>query len=394
MNVPSLSALGIRSTGFGPPTWSAYGGANRTAIDLRQPRIYILIRSADVPNGACPPDEPAEHRAVTTADTAYTGETQPRKKWVAVLLTFLCPGLGYMYVGQFIKGLTVNLLFLLLLEGFIIALSVLKFFPLLPFLVLAGGWLVFTGLIASEVAARAEDVGDGYVLQGYNHWTIYLVAFLLSYVVPIALTANFTTNNLWQLEGVDNAAMYPTIEPGDTVLVDLTAFRTDAPERGKVVATTAADESSNKDDSLEFLRVVGVHNDVVRLEGNTLYVNDEAVGHSPLDEAQVADSELDGETGLLAWVEHNQGERYVISVSPRVYTELTMPPTRLESDEYFLLADNRSQVPVYGQEADIRDSRNFGEVAGSDLVGVPRYIFWSTGPDGSVQWERIGLRVR
>ncbi|MFP4599629.1 MAG: signal peptidase I [Persicimonas sp.] len=334
---------------------------------------------------------------MTTAETAYTGETKPRKKWVAVALTFLCPGLGYMYVGQFIKGLTVNLLFLLLLEGFIIALSVLKFFPLLPFLVLAGGWLVFTGLIASEVAARAEEAGDGYVLQGYNHWTIYLVAFLLSYLVPIALTANFTTNNLWRLERVDNAAMYPTIEPGDTVLVDLTAFRTDAPERGEVVATGAgasANSAADRDSPLEFLRIVGVHNDVVRMEGNTLYVNDDAVGHSPLDEAQVAESELDGETGLLAWVEHNQGERYVISVSPRVYTELTMEPARLESDEYFLLADNRSQVPVDGREADIRDSRNFGEVAGSNLVGVPRYIFWSTDPDGSVQWERIGLQVR
>jgi signal peptidase I len=325
---------------------------------------------------------------VTTADTAYKGETKHRKKWVAIALTYICPGLGYMYVGQFIKGLTVNLLFLLMLEIFIISLSILKFFPLIPFVVLVVAWLVFATLIAAEVGQQAEEAGGDYVLQGYNHWTIYLVAFLLSFVVPVVLTVDFTQSNLWQLETVENGAMYPTVQPGETVLVDLNAFRESAPVRGDVVATTPPEA-----DGMQILRVVGVHQDVVRMEGNTLFVNDEAVGRSPLDAGAVAHADLEEDSGLLAWVEHNQGERYVISVSPRVYTELTMPPTRLEPDQYFLLADNRSQVPVQGEKASIRDSRNFGNLDGDRLDGVPRFIFWSVGPDGSIRWDRIGLRV-
>jgi signal peptidase I len=311
-----------------------------------------------------------------------------------MVLTYLCPGLGYMYVGQFIKGLTVNLLFLLMLEIFIISLSILKFFPIIPFLVLVVAWIVFSTLIALEVGKEAKQQGDDYLLQGYNHWTIYIVAYLLTFVVPIVLTADFTRSNLWQLETVENGAMYPTVQPGETVLVDLNAFRQQAPVRGAVVAVTPPET-----DDMQILRVVGVHQDTVRMEGTTLYVNDEAVGRSPLDEkqlegTQIADSELEKDTGLLAWVEHNQGERYVISVSPRVYTELTMPPTRLESDQFFLLADNRSQVPVQGESAQIRDSRNFGNLSGDHLEGVPRFIFWSVGPDGSIRWDRIGLRVR
>lgn len=329
-----------------------------------------------------------EPRLVTTADTKYTGETKPRKKWLAVLLTYLCPGLGYMYVGHFIKGLTINLLFLLMLEVFVIAFSVMKFFPIVPFLVLVAGWLIFSTLIALNVAREADELGSDYVLQGYNHWTIYLISYLLSFLVPVVLTFDFTTSKLWRLEAVDNAAMYPTIQPGDTVLTDLNAFRDQAPVRGEIVATPAPDGGA------EFLRIVGVHNDIVRMEGNTLYVNDEQVGRSPLKDDEITQAELDKDSGLLAWVEHNQGEKYVISVSPRVYTELTMPPTRLGSDEYFLLADNRSQVPIRGEKAQIRDSRNFGKVSGDALAGVPRFIFWSRGPDGSIRWDRIGLRVQ
>ncbi len=326
---------------------------------------------------------------MTTAETAYNGETKPRKRWLAVLLTYLCPGLGYVYVGQLVKGLTLNLLFLLALEVFVIAFSVLKFFPILPFLVLVAGWLIFATLLAVDVRKQADEAGDDYVLKGYNHWTIYLVAYLVSFLVPVVLTLNFTTHRLWRLQTVHSSAMYPTIQSGDTVLTDLNAFHKDAPVRGEIVATTDPDGGS-----MEFLRIVGVHNDIVRMEGNTLYVNDEQVGRAPLKDDEITHAELDKDNGLLAWVEFNQGQRYVISVSPRVFSELTMPPTRLESDEYFLLADNRSQVPVHGEHTKIRDSRNFGKVKGDDLVGIPRYIFWSTAPDGSIRWDRIGLRVR
>jgi signal peptidase I len=377
------------------------------AIDLRRDRIYIFFRFKVLERLISRPHRSFSsitdrQRHVTTADatdkgktpqsgeTPYRGETKPRNKWVAVALTYLCPGLGYMYVGQFIKGLTINLLFLLMLEIFIISLSILKFFPIIPFAVLVGAWLVFSTLIALELASQADQAGDDFVLQGYNHWTIYLVVYLLTFLVPIALTVEFTQSNLWQLETVENGAMYPTVQPGETVLVDMNAFRQHAPVRGDVVAVTPPEA-----DEMQILRVVGVNQDVVRMEGNTLFVNDEAVGRSPLvDQDELAHNELEKESGLLAWVEHNQGERYVISVSPRVYTELTMPPTRLEPDQYFLLADNRSQVPVQGEKAKIRDSRNFGNVAGEQLEGVPRYIFWSVGPDGSIRWDRIGLRVR
>lgn len=309
---------------------------------------------------------------------------------MARTLAFLCPGLGYLYVGEFVRGITVNLLFLFLLELFIIAWSVLKFFPHIPFLVFVAAWVVFSALAASSVGRKAEAFGDDeYVLSGYNNWLIYAGVFLLSYVAPIGLSVQFATNNLWEFDAVETASMYPTLEPGDTALIDLSAFRLRPPERGEVVAVQPPDENA-----IRLMRVVGVQDDIIRMEGDTLFVNDQPVGQMPLDEQE---TELDdeGEANLLAHVEFNQDQQYVISVSPKSFTDMTMNPVKIGPKEFFLLADNRDKVPVGGASGNIRDSRNFGVVDAENLIGVPRYIAWSEDPEsGAIRWDRIGLRVQ
>lgn len=326
----------------------------------------------------------------------YTGETRARKKWVAVLLTWLCPGLGSIYLGRMLRGLSINLLFLVALELFVLLWSLQKFFPLLPFAVFVTGWLVFSTLLALE-HVREIDAQPTYPLRAYNHWTIYIVVFLLSFMVPIALTVGFTETYLWRIDPVRSAAMYPGLQPGDSVLVDLTALKKQPAERGDVVAVQLPEQSDP-----DFLRVVATQGDLVRMEGDTLYVNDEAVARSPLQSEDPNLKDTDDDSAILAMVEHNQGSRYVIAVSPRVFSGLVLPPTQLEADRFFLLSDNRSQIPIQDARAGstpahstaIRDSRNFGALASGELLGKPRYIFWSRAPDGSTRWERIGLRVR
>ena len=326
---------------------------------------------------------------MTETHTEYRGETSPRDPTIARLLAFVCPGLGYLYVGEFVRGITVNLLFLFLLELFIISWSILKFFPLIPFLVLVVAWLVFAGLVASSVGRKAEELDESeFVLRGYNNWMIYAGVFLLTYVAPIGLSAQFATNHLWDFEPVQTASAYPTLEPGDTTLIDLNSFRLRAPRRGEVVAVQPPDENR-----IRFLRVVGVKGDIIRMEGETLYVNEQPVGQAPLnDDTDIDESE---EANLLAQVEFNQGQQYVISVSPKSFTNMTMDPVKIGPKEFFVLADNRDKVPVGTEDAKIRDSRNFGVVESEQLVGVPMYIAWSESPDsGTVRWKRIGLQVQ
>lgn len=331
---------------------------------------------------------------MTTAEQTeptYSGETKKRKKWVVVLLTYICPGLGSLYLGQMLRGLMINLLFLMALEIFIIAWSLTQFFPLLPFAVFVGGWLLFCTLLALENIRRIDKI-DNYILRGYNHWTLYLVTFILSFLLPIGLTLNFGAKNLWDFKSIDTNAMYPTIQAGDTVLTDLNAFRHESPSVGDIVALKTPEGPGT-----DFLRIVATPNDIIEMDGHTLTVNEDVIRRAPLEPEEILGADLDDTSELLPKVEHNKGQRYVVATSPSTFSSFSLPPNKLGSNAYFLLADNRSQTPDFvekGLHNNPRDSRNFGPVGSNDFKGVPRFIFWSRAADGSVRWDRIGLRVR
>lgn len=316
----------------------------------------------------------------------YVGETKPRHRGVAVALSIVCPGIGYMYTGHLLKGITVNLLFLLILETFVIVFSILKFFPLLPLVVVGAAWAVFTGFVTASVL-RQVGAEEPYVLRGYNHWTIYSVVFVLTYAAPILGTAQFISQYLLGFDDIGSAAMYPTLQVGDVALVDKSAFRTNPPRRGELVAVRTEPGARPL-----VLRVVGVEDDIIRIEGETVFVNHEPLERSQLDDTALRVPSLDGEGDLLAMVEENDGNRYVISVSPKAFIAHSMPPTKLAANELFVLADNRSQVSAKGPER-IRDSRDFGPVTLEDVAGGPLYIAWSSDPGGT-RFERIGLRTQ
>jgi signal peptidase I len=49
------------------------------------------------------------------------------------------------------------------------------------------------------------------------------------------------------------------------------------------------------------------------------------------------------------------------------------------------MADNRNAG---------EDSRHWGPVAQTQIIGRPVWIYWSSDADGHPRWSRIGLRVR
>lgn len=326
-------------------------------------------------------------------DIEYRGETRARKPHVATLAAILCPGLAYLYVGRLTKGVTVNLLFVFLVELFIILMSWLKFFPLLPLLVLVASWITFGALIALDVREiiREEDFEHEYVLEPFNHWLIYSLVAVLTLVAPILASVEVTERYMITAAPVRNASMYPTLLPGDVVLIDRHGFDATGQRRGDIVAVSA-----NKPGApVHVLRVVGLQGDVIRVEGDMLYLNDEPVERVPLDLAAhgVETGGLLARSDMLAMIERNRDERYVISMSRATVTKTSIAPTQLEEGEMFLLADNRSQVPLDERHPRIRDSRNFGALDLDKLRGKPLYILWSSGEDG-VRWERVGIKLQ
>ena len=330
----------------------------------------------------------------TQADDAleYRGETRPRNRQVATLVTLLCPGLGYMYIGKPLLGLTINLLFILLVEIFVILQGMLKFFPLLPGLVLALSWIGFATLAALDVRERLATHGsEEYLLRSYNHWLPYSLMALLSFALPIFLSFKVTLYSLWEITALEHSGMAPTLLRGDVLLVDRSGFSARAPQPGEIVAVSSGKEGA----PTHVLRVIATHKDTIRVEGDLVYINDEILEHEPLTLAMLPGLHDAQDASLMTLAERNREQRYAITMAKRAVNRTSVPPTEIGARELYLLTDNRSQVQLAGQEAKIRDSRSFGPVHYDRVRGRPAFILWSADPEtGHTRWERIGLRVQ
>lgn len=127
---------------------------------------------------------------------------------------------------------------------------------------------------------------------------------------------------------VENISMKPTLQPGEFLLVNRVAYKWGEPSIGDIVIFHAPGESE-----LDYIkRVIGVPGDVVRIEGGTVYINNQAL-YEPY-----------------------------ISAPPSYTGEWIVP-----IDEYFVLGDNRNSSS---------DSHLWGFVPKEDLVGRALLIYW------------------
>lgn len=318
--------------------------------------------------------------------------TKPRDRRVAQLLAALSPGLGWMYVGKPWRGLAANLAYVAGLAALVGMFVVLEFFPLLPLLVLAVGWLVFTTLIVRDVGRTVDEQSEPYELRAYNHWTIYSATALLTYAVPLAAIVGMSTRSVWDLREVEDRAMYPTVRPGETILVDQTAYRSTPPERGDLVALTVPGSDGNRS---RILRVVAAGGDRIQLSAGTIYVNGTRLPRAPVD-ARLASAAGSETRDWELWVEQNGETTYVVSMRPSHRGEPEFESKELDDDSLYLLADNRSHSE--GGDGDTsapRDSRDFGPVRRGAVAGEPLYVAWSTDPStGTIRWDRIGTELQ
>lgn len=136
---------------------------------------------------------------------------------------------------------------------------------------------------------------------------------------------------------IASTSMEPTLSAGDSVLVDKLAYGDDGPRRGELVVfeAQAGEETALK-------RVVGVAGDTVGLEDGVLVVN----GRRP-------------------------AEPYT---DPEAIDSVFFGPVRVPPGTVFVLGDNRF---------DSDDSRDFGAVPTSDVIGRVRARIW---PPGRWRW--------
>ncbi|MGG4127305.1 signal peptidase I [Paenibacillus illinoisensis] len=140
---------------------------------------------------------------------------------------------------------------------------------------------------------------------------------------------------VFNLSMVKGQSMQPTLVERDRLFVNKIVYDIGKPSRFDVIVLRDPSEGVEKK---EFLvkRIVGLPGDTVEVRDHHLFVNGE-----------------------------QQAETYTD-------TEVQDPdfgPITLEDDHYFVMGDNR-------HEGKSKDSRVFGSITSSEIVGKAEFIFW------------------
>jgi len=192
------------------------------------------------------------------------------------------------------------------------------------------------------------------------------------WVESLAFTIIFVlifTNYIAQATQVPTESMKPTILVGDHFFLDKIAFPANYPEalqrylpqrsvkRGDIIAFR-----SPTDESIPFVkRVIGTPGDTVEERNKNVYINGQ---------------KLD--------------ETYKIHVDPTIYSEDPWTPEELKvrdnygpivvpPDKFFVMGDNRDNS---------NDSRYWGFVDRTKIIGKPLFVYWSYESDPYVPGEK------
>ncbi|NMO98089.1 signal peptidase I [Paenibacillus lemnae] len=175
-------------------------------------------------------------------------------------------------------------------------------------------------------APESNKSGNSFGAELWDWFKTIAIAFC------IMMLLNVFVFNLSMVKG---ESMEPTLTASERLFINKIGYRFSDPQRGDVIVLK---DPSDGPDKKEFLvkRVVGVPGDTVEVKGHILYVNGEA-----------------------------QEEKY----TDVPIEDPDMEPVTLEKNHYFVMGDNR-----HFQKS--KDSRRFGSVNKSDIVGKAEFIFW------------------
>jgi signal peptidase I len=156
------------------------------------------------------------------------------------------PGLGQIYNGELVKGISSFVITLaLLVIGF-------RLTVLLP-----DGMLMFGALVTILAAIvlyaisivdayRKASLSDAaYPLKSYNRWYFYLATWLICFMAGFA-ALGYARDNWIEAFRIPTSSMEPAVVSGDHVLADKTAYQRMSPKKGDIVIFINPDNRSMK----------------------------------------------------------------------------------------------------------------------------------------------------
>jgi len=256
------------------------------------------------------------------------GARKKRKPLVALVLSFLTPGLGQFYNGQIKRAAILYLGGLSLLTLLILSGSFSTFWGMLFSLVVGIGFLLFVIIDAPCNAARIKEIH----LRSYNRWYIYPIIVLVNLFVINPAISSILPFKAYKIPA---GSMEPTLLVGDHFVADKTIYGAKKPVRNDIVVFRYPEDRSK-----DFIkRIIGTPGDKIQIQDQQIFINEQL---------------YDDKYGYYDEKVRNPNRSF--------------GPVVLPKDHYFVLGDNRDHS---------LDSKFFGFVPFSDLKGRALYIYWA-----------------
>jgi signal peptidase I len=173
-----------------------------------------------------------------------------------------------------------------------------------------------------------------------------IIVTLLVGSIPTVLGSVFNRDNV-ESRYIPSGAMEPTLQVNDRVIVDKQKYKSQAPQRGKIIVfhpTKTLLDQGFKDDFIK--RIIGLPGDRVELKNRGVYI-----GGVRLKEPYI----------------HNNDETSVELCPPQDGPAFLVKPVTIVQNQYFTLGDNRTNS---------YDGRCWGLVDRDEIVGQATKVYW------------------
>ncbi len=268
------------------------------------------------------------------------------KPWVAAILSFLLPGLGFLYCG---KTRTSILIYLCLLLVGNVSFAMIIFCDFKPFNIIIPAILslmfYITVIVLSFKKAKAIKkviISNQHLI--YHKWFFYI--FLIIFFGYAALVA-VPIWSRYEAFKIPSTGMEDTLLVGDLLFADMYAYDDGLPNVNDVVVFIWPGNQQ----TIYLKRCVAIAGQTVELRDKILYVDGKIFPEKPM-------------------------VKYTSAAGDDVRTNFG--PFIVPDDNFFAIGDNRDNS---------YDSRYWGAVHKDYIMGKAVRIYWS--PD----FDRIGLKI-